>query len=264
MRDAADVRSALELIACGALSTCGEDSLHDASRGHRALGIDKGHNGARTVPPNQEDAMAKADIWPTIHAERRSLADDLDDVTDAQWAMPSLCEGWSVHDVLAHMTATAKLTPPQFFAKMIGSGFKFGKVQEAGIASERAGSPAETLGRFKAEVDSSKHPPGPPDTWLGETLVHSEDIRRPLGIAHEYPIDAAVQVADFYKGSNLLIGAKKRVTGLALRATDADWSHGDGPEVTGPIVSLVLAMTGRRAVLDDLAGDGVATLRGRI
>ncbi len=112
-------------------------------------------------------------------------------------------------------------------------------------------------------MGSSKHPPGPPDTWLGETIVHSEDIRRPLGIVHEFPTDAAVQVANFYKGSNLLIGAKKRITGLSLRATDADWSYGDGAEVEGPIVSLVLAMTGRRAVLDDLSGDGVATLRSR-
>ncbi len=207
--------------------------------------------------------MAKGSIWPTIHAERKALADDLDNVDDAQWETPSLCDNWSVHDVLAHMTATAKLTPPQFVGKLLGSGFKFGKVQEAGVASERAGSPAETLARFKAQVDSSRHPPGPPDTWLGETIVHSEDIRRPLGIVHHYPTDATMRIADFYKGSNLLIGAKKRITGLGLRATDVDWSHGEGPGVSGPIVSLVLAMTGRRAALDDLSGDGVATLRSR-
>jgi len=70
-------------------------------------------------------------------------------------------------------------------------------------------------------------------------------------------------VADFYKGSNLIIGSKKRVAGIKLRATDADWSFGDGPEVSGPIVSLVLAMTGRKPALDGLSGDGVATLRSR-
>ena len=112
-------------------------------------------------------------------------------------------------------------------------------------------------------MNSSNHPPGPTDTWLGEVVVHSEDIRRALHIKHAYPTDAAVQVANFYKSSNLLIGAKTRITGLKLRATDADWSTGDGPEVAGPIVSLVLAMTGRTAATDDLAGDGVATLRSR-
>jgi hypothetical protein len=87
--------------------------------------------------------------------------------------------------------------------------------------------------------------------------------RRALGIKHEYPTAAVVQVADFYKGSNLLIGAKRRIDGLTLRATDAEWSHGTGPEVSGPVLSLVLAMTGRKPADDDLAGDGVTTLRAR-
>jgi hypothetical protein len=72
-----------------------------------------------------------------------------------------------------------------------------------------------------------------------------------------------VTVADFYKGSNLLIGSKNRIAGLTLRATDTDWSHGSGPEVSGPILSLVMAMTGRKQADDDLSGDGVATLRSR-
>ena len=72
-----------------------------------------------------------------------------------------------------------------------------------------------------------------------------------------------VTVADFYKGSNLLIGSKNRIAGLALRATDAEWTTGTGPEVSGPILSLVMAMTGRKVADDDLTGDGVATLRSR-
>jgi len=94
--------------------------------------------------------------------------------------------------------------------------------------------------------------------------VHSKDIRGPLGIAHAYPTDALVRVADFYKGSNLIIGAKSRIEGLTLTATDTDWSTGGGPEVRGPMLSLVMAMTGRSAVLPDLSGDGVDTLRGRM
>jgi uncharacterized protein (TIGR03083 family) len=207
--------------------------------------------------------MLKGDVWVTIHAERKSLADDLATLTAAQWATPSLCAGWTVSDVLAHMTATAKMTPPQFFGKLVTSGFSFTKMQSRDIAAEKGASAAETLARFAAEVNSSKHPPGPNDSWLGETLVHSEDIRRPLGIAHTYPSEAAVQVANFYKGSNLLIGAKTRIDGLTLRATDADWQHGEGPEVSGPMMSLVMAMTGRKAALDELSGDGVSMLTRR-
>ena len=204
-----------------------------------------------------------ADIWPTIHAERSALAADLESLNESQWATLSLCDEWTVHDVLAHMTATTRITAPAFFGKFISSGFSITKMQAKDIAVERGTSPAETLARFKSQVSSTKHPPGPTDTWLGETIVHAEDIRRPLGIKREYPNEAAVRVADFYKGSNLIIGAKKRIAGVQLRATDADWSHGDGPEVSGSIVTLVMAMTGRKAVLADLSGDGVATLSSR-
>ena len=82
-------------------------------------------------------------------------------------------------------------------------------------------------------------------------------------MTHEYQTDAAVRVAEFYKGSNLVVGAKKRIAGLHLRATDAEWSHGEGPEVSGPVMSLVMAMTGRKPALADLTGDGVATLQQR-
>ncbi len=70
-------------------------------------------------------------------------------------------------------------------------------------------------------------------------------------------------MAEFYKKSNLIIGAKRRIAGLQLRATDTEWSHGSGPEVVGPLLSLLMAMTGRKAALDSLTGEGVAILRGR-
>jgi uncharacterized protein (TIGR03083 family) len=206
--------------------------------------------------------MAKVEVWPVIQSERKALASDLEALTGDQWVTPSLCAGWTVRDVLAHMTGTARITPFSFFPKLVGAGFSMTKLQSKDIAENTAGTPDDTLNRFKAEVNSTKHPPGPADTWLGETLVHSEDIRRPLGIRYPYPVDAAVQVADFYKGSNLVIGAKRRIAGLKLRATDADWSHGDGPEVSGPIMSLVMAMTGRKSI-DDLSGEGAATLQSR-
>ena len=207
--------------------------------------------------------MANDDVWPMIHGERRALAADLDSLDETKWTTPSLCGEWTVRDVLAHMTATAKLTPAGFFGKMLTSGFSLKRLQAKDIAAEEVGAPGDTLARFMAEVDSTKHPPGPIDSWLGEAIVHAEDIRRPLGMEHSYSTEAAVRVADFYKGSNLIIGAKKRIGGLRLRATDTDWAHGDGPEVSGPIVSLVMAMTGRKAAISDLAGDGAATLSSR-
>ena len=200
------------------------------------------------------------DVWPVIHTERKALADDLRDLPDGQWSTPSLCTKWTVRDVLAHMTATAKIAGPAFFPKLLASGLSLAKLQDKDIAVERGTSPADTLARFEAVTASVKHPPGPVDTWLGEVVVHSEDIRRPLGIAHDYPAAALTRVADFYAGSNLIIGAKRRIAGLTLRATDVTWSHGTGPEVSGRLADLIVAMTGRSA---DLSGDGVTDLRSR-
>lgn len=208
--------------------------------------------------------MAKPDLWPTIHAERRALAADLESLTDAQWTTSSLCGEWSVRDVLGHLTATAAMTPASFFASLIGSGFRFNAMQAKAIAKQSEGRPAETLARFQDQVEATTHPPGPIDSWLGETIVHAEDIRRPLGIVRDYPADAVTRSAEFYLSSNLLIGGKKRAAGLTLRATDTDWVAGSGPEVAGPAISLVLAITGRSAGLGDLSGEGLAALSQRM
>jgi uncharacterized protein (TIGR03083 family) len=208
--------------------------------------------------------MASADPWPFIHSERKALMADLDGLTEQQWATPSLSAGWSVRDVIAHMTAAAKLTPPKFFGSLIGSGFRFEGVQAKGIATEGGDSGAEALSRFGEVLASTKRPPGPVDTMLCETIVHAEDIRRPLGIAHDYDSEWVTRGADFYRGSNLIIGGKKRAAGLTFRATDADWTAGSGPEVTGPAISLLLAISGRPTAVDDLSGDGLETLRSRM
>jgi uncharacterized protein (TIGR03083 family) len=207
--------------------------------------------------------MAKLDIWPVVQTERTALVADLTPLTAAQWSTTSLCSDWTVQDVVAHMSATAKVTPISFFPKLAASGFSFGRLQAKDIAAENSGGTAGTLAGFEAIVSSRKRPPGPPQTMLGETIIHGEDIRRALGIRHDYSTESVTQVADFYKSSNLIIGAKRRIDGVRLVATDTEWSHGSGPEVSGPIVALLLAMTGRKAALGDLSGDGVATLQQR-
>jgi len=151
-----------------------------------------------------------------------------------QWSTPSLCSRWTVQDVLAHMTALAKVTPTSFVPKLVGSGFSLGRMQAKDVATEKGASGAETLAHFEG-VLASKRPPG---------------LRR------SYPTRAVVQAADFYKGSNLFLGTKRRITGVMLRATDVDWSHGSGPEVAGPILAILMAMTGREAALDDLSEAG--------
>ena len=143
--------------------------------------------------------MAAKDIWDAVHAERHALARDLSTLSEAQWQTTSWCKEWSVRDVVAHMTAAATMNPASFFAKLVANGFSFSKLQAKDIARERGASSAETLARFQGILDSTSHPPGPTITWLGESLVHAEDVRRPLGITRAYPIDRAVQVADLLR-----------------------------------------------------------------
>jgi hypothetical protein len=184
------------------------------------------------------------DIWPTIHAERQALADDLADLSAQQWATSSLCSDWDVHQVLAHLLSAAKMTPPK-------------------LRLEGADGPAATLAAFRAAQRRQSAPPGPKDTWLGEAFVHGEDIRRPLGIPHSYPLPYVARAIALYAKSNAIIGGKTRVAGVTLTATDTDFSVGAGPLVQGPAMALLLAASGRKSALDELSGPGVATLRER-
>jgi uncharacterized protein (TIGR03083 family) len=204
-----------------------------------------------------------ADIATIVRIEREALAADLQVVDDAAWATASLCSGWTVREVLAHMTALARMTPAKFFQKLFASGFNLARLQSRDITVEKGSSVEETLARFRSVVASKNRLPGQDRTVLGETLVHAEDIRRPLGITHEYPPAALTVVADLYKGSDFITGTKRRVAGLSLRATDVDWSTGSGPEISGPMLSLLMVMAGRHSVIDDLEGEGVETLRSR-
>jgi uncharacterized protein (TIGR03083 family) len=207
-----------------------------------------------------------SDIWATIAAERGTLANDLAGLTPSQWDTPSLCSGWTVRDIVAHLSATASLNPATFLLGMLKSGFNFDRFANGQIAKHRGTDSAATLGEFRGLQNSTSAPPGPKTSWLGEVVIHGADVRRPLGIPHTYPPGAIRQVIDFYKGSNMLIGSKNRIAGLALHATDDDWRHGqDAPDnrVEGPLLSLLLAMTGRAPACDDLTGPGVQTLRSR-
>jgi uncharacterized protein (TIGR03083 family) len=202
-------------------------------------------------------------IWPTIHSERAALIADVAELTPEQWSTQSLCSEWNVHEVLAHQLSAAKMTPPKFLVRFGGAGFNFNRFAGRQVALESAGGPAATLAAFQEVQLRTSAPPGPKDTWLGEAFVHGEDIRRPLGIARDYPLPEVARAVAFYARSNTIIGGKTRVAGLTLRATDTDFSVGSGPLVEGAAISLLLAASGRKSALEDLSGPGVETLRGR-
>ena len=204
--------------------------------------------------------MKSGETWKHIHSERAQMADTWTGLSAPQWAAPSWCQGWSVQDTAGHIVAAAEQTPANFYKELTSAGFKFNVFTDRGARRLAAVGPDELVRRLRARTTTTNHPPAPVMAMLGEIVVHGADIRRPLGLKHQPPEAALVAVADSWKNSNLLIGSKRRIAGLRLQATDAEWAHGDGPEVSGPLLSLILAMTGRKAVHPDLSGDGVAEL----
>jgi uncharacterized protein (TIGR03083 family) len=203
------------------------------------------------------------DIWPLIHAERAALADDLANLTDRRWTTPSLCTGLTVREVLAHLTSAANLNAVRWLAGVIRCRFDFDRQVAMRLAEQLGANGAETLARFRGAVPSTTKPPLPTIAMLGETIVHGEDIRRPLGIRRDYPIGTLTRLAGYYRRSDLVVLAKGRIGGLRLEATDGPFASGSGPLVSGTTLALTMAMTGRTPYCDDLAGDGVPILRDR-
>lgn len=205
------------------------------------------------------------DPWPAIDAERRAFVEYLANLPDDAWNRPSLCGGWTVREVVAHLIALSEITTGVFLAGIVSHGLSLDRLNEARLRRVAdACSNAELIERLRARVTARMHPPGPVMTLLGEVVVHSEDVHRALGDYGTHPAEHLIAVSDFYKRSNLVIPAKKRAADLSLRATDAAWASGSGSEVRGPMVAILMALTGRAVALDDLAGDGVAILRERV
>ncbi|TQM06461.1 maleylpyruvate isomerase family mycothiol-dependent enzyme [Pseudonocardia kunmingensis] len=201
------------------------------------------------------------DVWSLVHAERAALIDDLEHTEDHRWELPSLCQGWTVHDVVAHLVNTALTTRLGFVVGLARAGFDFHRQNARGVERERRAAPRETLEQLRRVSSRTTTPPAPLDSRLVEEVVHGEDVRRPLGIVRPYPQEVVVRALRLQTRTSASFGGAKELVGrVRLTATDADLSIGDGPEVTGAALSLLLAVTGRRVALDDLAGPGVEAM----
>ncbi|WP_063002733.1 maleylpyruvate isomerase family mycothiol-dependent enzyme [Nocardia mikamii] len=209
------------------------------------------------------DVISRDALWAMVRTERAALADNLADLDDQQWAQPSLCGRWTVEEVVAHLTAAASLGRVRWLASVVGARFDFDKHNERRLAEHRGANPAETLARFRSILTSTTAASGHTAAWLGEVIVHAQDIRRPLGIAREPSIGATTEVARFYAGRDFAVPSRSMIDGLRLEATDGPFAAGTGPLVSGTTIALTMAMAGRTAYFDDLSGSGVPTLRRR-
>ncbi|MGW8652234.1 maleylpyruvate isomerase family mycothiol-dependent enzyme [Nocardia salmonicida] len=210
------------------------------------------------------DALARDALWAMAHAERAALADDLAGLDDQQWGLPSLCGDWVVEEVVAHLTAAASIGRLRWLTSVLGARFDFDKHNNRRLAEHRGKTPADTLERFRAVVTSTTSAPGPTAAWLGEVVVHAQDIRRPLGLLRTPSTEAATEVARFYAGRDFTVASRSNAEGLRLEATDGSFAAGAGAMVSGTTIALTMAMAGRSGYCDDLSGPGVPLLRDRL
>ncbi|NMO88857.1 maleylpyruvate isomerase family mycothiol-dependent enzyme [Actinomycetospora sp. TBRC 11914] len=201
---------------------------------------------------------ARVGMLDDVAAERLGLADELAALTTEQWRTPSLCAGWTVHDVVAHLTLSTRQSVPWTLWRVARAR---GDLERAfaDMARERASAypPAELLDQLRAmaRVDRRLAVSGELDP-LNDLLVHSQDVLVPLGRGRDLPVARALPCLR-HTWAAPFVGAARRFAGLRLRATDADWAEGDGPEVCGPAGALLLAANGRAAGLEGCDGEGL-------
>lgn len=208
--------------------------------------------------------MDDVTYWDLIRAERTRLAEALADVGPGQWRTQSLCVEWSVEDVVAHLSAAANTGRWVWIRNMVVSGFNSAKHNERLLRRYLGDTHAETLAIFRRSVDLRIAPTKDYAAFLGEVIVHSQDIAGPLGLAIDPDPIGLKAVAEFFATKDFAVRSRTLVHGLSLEASDAQFAIGQGPQVTGRLLDMVMAMAGRQQYADDLSGDGAEELLRRM
>jgi uncharacterized protein (TIGR03083 family) len=201
-------------------------------------------------------------VWAVVDRERLDLADLLDDLAGAEWGRPSLCAGWRVRDVAAHL-ALAQTGPARAAVDLVRAGGSLRRMIHDTAVRHAERPPALLTAQIRGMVGSRRTAPGvTPLEPLLDVLVHGQDIAVPLGRERHMPVAAAVTAATRVRTMPWPMSTTfPRVRGVRLVATDARWAAGEGELVEGPVEALLMVLTGRtEAVLDRLSGDGVARL----
>jgi uncharacterized protein (TIGR03083 family) len=209
--------------------------------------------------------MDREQSWQVIESERRSLADLLASLTEEEWDRPSLCAGWRVRDVAAHVAMASQ--PPGPWGMVVEAVRARGSFHRLNhdVSVRHANRPGADLVAELREHAASRRLPAVTNyrNILYDVLVHGQDIAIPLGRRREMPVDAARAGATRVWTMGWPFWASRRLAGFHLSATDVRWSVGNGfREIRGPIAALLLLLTGRTVALAQLTGDGAEVLAG--
>lgn len=205
------------------------------------------------------------EVLAMIAEQRRDLADLLDGLTDAQWETPSLCEGWRVREVVAHLVMPFSLPMWRFGLELIAKLGNFNRVMDERARAERRPN-AELVEVLRANADTRFLPPGPKPhaRMLTDVVVHGQDIARPLGIKRTVPAaHAEVVLTLLIHRAMQMFGGGVITDGLSFVSIEGRrW--GEGAEVTGTSEALITTLARRPAAIDELRGAGVPLLRERL
>lgn len=210
--------------------------------------------------------------WRLVFDEREDILAFLRGLTSEQWQTPSLCAGWLIRDVVAHLLVDEPVQrgmARRLLPLLVKQGLSVDRVNSAWIAGNRHRASGSLVAAFEADSRRSLGVIGHlfgPAVALRALVIHHQDMRRPLHIDRVVPPDRVAVALDAlltWRGS-ASIGSRSRARGLRLRALDLPWTRGDGPEVFGPGEAIVMALAGRGVALSDLDGEGTAVLAGRM
>ena len=219
-----------------------------------------------TMTPTQADA-----VWRAIDDQRARTADALEQLTAEQWEHASLCRGWTVRHVAAHLTMQQQRVRDSaaflgHHPRMLRSVGLNAFIHDSAVVQAEALSTPEITSLIRGGIGSRRHNffVTPLET-LTDILVHSQDIAIPLGLDLPMrPEGAALAATRRWETRNTWlakVNERLPIEGYRLSATDTAWARGQGPEVAGPVSALLLLLTGRDAALARLRGEGAEALR---
>jgi uncharacterized protein (TIGR03083 family) len=199
--------------------------------------------------------MQDTQMWQTIDAERAATADLLAGLSDVEWTYPSLCAGWTVREVAAHLSLAHRIGLAGAFRGFLKARGSFNRMVDQTARAEARRPTAELVAELRGAVGAHRLAPGQTlKNAMMDVMVHTQDIALPLGIERHMPIEAAVVAADDLWRIGFPFHARRRLAGHRLVATDADWSAGEGAEISGPIEALLMLLAGRTATIPRLTG----------
>lgn len=196
--------------------------------------------------------------------ERADLLSLLTDLRPDEWNSPSLCQGWRVRDVAAHVISYDLLSPVGTAALFLRGGLSVRRINQIGVDKAKRLSIDVVL----EQIRSHPTPTGLTSGFKGgigltDGLVHQQDIRRALDKPRKIAPERTNAALSFALKAPTLNG-RTLTRGLLLVATDQAWRAGQGPEVHGTAEALLMAIAGRPAALAELAGEGLPTLQHRL